>query len=114
MITDDRLVTVTLPGTAWLTLFLGHFEWAIEADELDAEERLVVARQLLVLHEAVTQGAPACLDDVVTEQRELLELALDRLGYTPSPIDARIAKAAVYRAADVRSLLRKLATAAAS
>jgi hypothetical protein len=110
----ERCVTVTFPGTAWMAVFLSHFDWAIdalEANELAPDERLNVARQLVILHEAASQGAPASVDDLITELREMLDTALVRLGYTRTAADGRLTKSSVYRADDLRSLLRKLVKA---
>lgn len=105
---EDRLVYAPLPGSAWLVVFLNHFAWAMDPEtELGPDERLHVARQLIVLHEAAVQGASAALDTEVTEHREMLDEALRILGYVPDPADAALTKH-VFRADDLKSLLAKL------
>lgn len=109
----DRLVSVSLPGSAYICLFLSHWSWALEdADELGPDERSRVARQLMLLHEAVIQGASPDLDDLVTDQRQLLDIALERLGHVPTDEDRQLVAHCVVRTEDLHGLIRKLLAAA--
>lgn len=107
------MVACLLPGSAWMGLFLSHFTWAIdEIEDLAPEERLNVARQLQVLYEAAREGASAANDDLVTEQREMLTVILDKLGYQPTDADHALLAGSVFRHEDLRSLIHKLVAAA--
>lgn len=104
---------VSMPGSAYLGLFLSHWSNALEdAETLSPDERGRLARQLMVLHAAATMGAPPHMDDIVTDQRELLDLALQRLGYEPTDEDRALTVECVFRADDLRSAIRKLLAAA--
>ena len=110
----DRLVFAPLPGSAWVMVFMNHFAWALDAKtKLSEDERLSVARQLIVLYEAAVQGAPADQDDTLTQMRAVLAEAMRLLGYKPEPGDGALTKY-VFRATDLRSVLTKLQALAAS
>lgn len=106
----DRLVAVVLPGSGWLGVLTSHIEWAMTAapDEIAAGDRTRVARQIRLLYAAAIEGASPAQDDLVTEMRDLVDVACEALGHAPDAEDTRLAARCVMRHDALQSLIQKL------
>jgi len=111
---ESRIVGAFLPGDAWLAILTSHVEWAVTTslEELDASERIRVARQLLLLLAAAADGISPAQDDLLTESRQLVDAACEVLGHTPDNIDTQLAARFVLRHETLTSVMTKLAKAA--
>lgn len=107
---EGRIVGSFLPGSAWLAILTSHVEWAVTTtlDEIDADERVRIARQLLVLLAAATEGVSPAQDDLLTESRQLVDVACEILGHKPDNLDTQLAARYVIRHETLTSLLTKL------
>lgn len=110
---NDRLMSVSLPGSAWLMILSNHIDGIIgllEAGLDDEQERARLARQLLFLLEAAS-AAPGSFDEFVTVQRETVDATLERLEYTPTADDRKLVERCVARTEDIEDAIRALAMA---
>lgn len=106
---EDRLMGVVLPASAWLAIVTSHVDWATqEAETLDPDERVRVARQLRLLFEAARAGASPANDSLLTDTRELVDVACELLGHVADTEDTRLAAQLVYPHAVLCSAITKL------
>jgi hypothetical protein len=112
---DGREIAVILPGSAWLGILTSHVEWAITTPPecIEPGDAKRIARQLRLLLAAAVDGASPTMDDLVTETRELVDTACEVLGHLADAEDDRLAAHLIIRYDVLRSLLMKLAKAAA-
>jgi len=89
----DRLVIARLPGSAWTLLLSIYLDWVFETDVADiiATDRPRIGRQLLVLSEAATAGAPPTFDGELTALHELVHVACEKLGFEVTDTDRAFA-----------------------
>jgi hypothetical protein len=111
---DGREIAVVLPGSAWLGILTSHVEWAITTplEQMAEGDPERVARQLRLLLAAAADGLSPAQDDLITEVRQLVDIACEVLGHVPDAEDTRLASQLVIRHEVLQSLIRKLAIAA--
>lgn len=109
---NDHMMSVALPGSAWLVILSNHIDGIIGLLEtgLDEEERARLARQLLFLLEAAS-GAPGSYDEFTTVFHEAVDQTLERLEYTPTADDRKLVERCVARTEDIEDTIRVLAKA---
>ena len=107
---EDRIIAVALPGSAWLDILTSHVDWVItDFDVIAPEDRQRTARHIRLLYAAVVDGAPASLDDLVTEARDLVETTCEMLGYPKADNeDTWLAARLITRQEVLQSLIKKL------
>lgn len=113
----DRLISVTMPATAWYCVLANHLAQTVEdvgEERIDYAQAGRCIRQMRILLEAVRLGIPASLDAAADDARKAVEVLSERCGVPDTEKDRQLRKWYTIRHEDLKALIRKLTRDAAA